>query len=72
MIADLSGLELHLKPGFEQATLFGLVALCNEALHDDTALGGDGEERVYTPQENPLIRRYHRQWSRQRLAMNPA
>ena len=72
MIADLSGLELHLKPGFEQATLFGLVALCNEALHDDTALGGDGEEHVYTPQENPLIRKYHRQWSRQRLAMNPA
>ena len=72
MIADLSMLELHLKPGFEQATLFGLVALCNEALQDGTALGGDGEERVYTPQENPLIRKYHRQWSRRRLAMNPA
>ena len=48
------------------------MALCNEALQDGTALGGDGEERVYTPQENPLIRKYHRQWSRQRLAMNPA
>ena len=72
MVADLSGLELRLKPGFEQATLFGLVALCNSALHDDTALGADGEEQSYLPRENPLIRRYHRQWSRQRLAMNPA
>ena len=72
MVADLSGLELRLKPGFEQATLFGLVALCNSALHDDTALGADGEEQFYLPRENPLIRRYHRQWSRQRLAMNPA
>ena len=71
MIADLSGLELRLKPGFEQATLFGLVALCNGALHDDTTLGADGEERVYAPRENPLIRKYHRQWTRQRLAMNP-
>ena len=72
MLSDLSGLELRLKPGFEQATLFGLVSLCNGALHDDTRLGADGEERVYTPKENPLIRKYHRQWSRQRLAMNPA
>ena len=72
MLADLSGLELRLKPGFEQATLFGLVSLCNSALHDDTRLGADGEERVYTPKENPLIRKYHRQWNARRLAVNPA
>jgi autoinducer 2 (AI-2) kinase len=72
MLADLSGLELRLKPGFEQATVFGLVALCNGALHDDTVLGADGEERVYKPTENPLIRRYHRQWNARRLALNPA
>lgn len=71
MIADLSGLELRLKPGFEQATLFGLVTLCNGALHDDAALGSDEEPRVYSPTENTLIRRYHRQWSARRLAVNP-
>ena len=72
MIADLSGLELRLMPGFVQATLFGLVALCNTALHDDTALGADGETLSYQPKENPLIRRYHRQWNTRRLTLNPS
>jgi len=72
MIADLSGLELRLQPGFAQATLFGLTALCNRAFGDDTALGTGGEALSYLPQDDRLIRRYHEKWKRQRLALNPA
>ena len=69
MIADLSGLELRLLPGFEQATLYGLTVLCNHACHTDTAAAA-GSVLRFTPGSGDLIRRYHERWSRERLALN--
>ena len=71
MLADLSGLELRLKPGFDQATVQGLIAVCNRALGLVDPVSGDGEERCYRPGSGELIRRYHTLWSTRRLAANP-
>ena len=71
MLADLSGLELRLRPGFEQATLYGLSVLCSRAFGDEAAQGARGEEIRYRPGTGELIRRYHACWSRNRLALNP-
>ncbi|MCR5576328.1 MAG: carbohydrate kinase [Oscillospiraceae bacterium] len=70
MLADLSGLELRLKPGFEQATVLGLAAVCNAALGFDTP-DADGQARVFRPRGDQLIHRYHPLWSANRLAANP-
>ena len=70
MIADLSGLELRLLPGFEQATLYGLTVLCNHACHTDTPAAEDSVLR-YTPGGGDLIRRYHERWREERLLLNP-
>ena len=70
MIADLSGLELRLLPGFEQATLYGLTVLCNHACHVDTP-AAEGSVLRYTPGGSDLIRRYHERWREERLSLNP-
>ena len=72
MLADLSGLELRLKPGFEQATVLGLVAVCNRALGLEEALAVGGEELRFTPGRGELIRRYHTLWGGSRLSVNPS
>ena len=69
MIADLSGLELRLLPGFEQATLYGLTVLCNHACHVDTP-AAEGSVLRYTPRGGDLIRRYHERWREERLSLN--
>ena len=71
MLADLSGLELRLRPGFEQATLFGLTVLCSRALGLPEPHEASGSVRRYTPRQDDLIRRYHECWNRNRLALNP-
>ena len=69
MIADLSGLELRLKPGFEEATVNGLVAVCNTAFGEKSA-NADGEVIIYTPRKGQLIHSYHSVWSENRLKAN--
>ena len=71
MLADLSGLELRLLPGFDQATLYGLTILCNCAC--GTGISDTGWEPVhrYFPRQNALIRRYHERWREERLSLNP-
>ncbi|MBQ9663915.1 MAG: carbohydrate kinase [Oscillospiraceae bacterium] len=71
MLADLSGLELRLRPGFEQATLLGLTVLCSRALGQPELHGEAGAVRRYKPRRNDLIRRYHKRWSENRMALNP-
>ncbi len=70
MLADLSGLELRLLPGFEQATVLGLCCLCSDALGESGAAGPAGETRCYRPGEGSLIRRYLPVWNKNRLALN--
>ena len=71
MLADLSGLELRLKPGFEQATVLGLAAVCSAALGLDAPVSG-GQEQIFTPRADSLVRRYYPIWLENRLAANPA
>ena len=71
MLSDLSGLELRLRPGFEQATVLGLTSLCNQALGLETSLPETGDALVFHPGTGDLIRRYHALWNPTRLAANP-
>lgn len=68
MLAELSGLELRLYPGYEQATLLGLAALCSRTLGLDGPQRG--EARRCPPGGDGLIRRYREQWSRDRMSVN--
>ena len=69
MLADLSGYELRIRPGFEQATVNGLVALCNSALSlEETKVLSDYIS--YFPRKNQLIHKYHPVWSANRLFAN--
>lgn len=70
MLADLSGAELQLLPGFEQATLLGLVRICNGAFGLEPASENSGERIVCRPGDGTLIRRYHLIWNRNRLNAN--
>ena len=70
MLADLSGLELRLLPGFEQATVLGLCRLCSGALGAEAESGSQGGALCYRPGEGELIRRYLPVWNRNRLAVN--
>lgn len=71
MLADLSGLELRLLPGFEQATLFGLTVLCNRSLGLPELHEASKPIHCYLPKPGDLIRSYHERWSQDRMALNP-
>ena len=69
MLADLSGRELRLAPGFEQATVRGLVSICNEALGLPDSLSGGGRI-CFIPRENQLIHTYYPLWLENRDRAN--
>ena len=69
MLADLSGRELVLRPGFEQATVQGLIQLCGETM-GEPSLHADGTVIRYTPRENQLIHRYYPVWLENRNHAN--
>jgi len=69
MLSDLSGLEIVLRPGFEQATVNGLITICNEALGIDSSLLVDECIR-YTPKKDSLIHKYHPVWLENRMRVN--
>ena len=69
MLSDLSGLEIVLRPGFEQATVNGLISICNEALGIDSSLLVDECIR-YTPKKDSLIHKYHPVWLENRMRVN--
>lgn len=61
MLADLSGRELCLRPGFAQATVMGLTGLCNGHFGLAPAQE-DAVQRRYLPRTDQLIHRYWPQW----------
>ena len=69
MIADLSGFELRIRPGFEQATVNGLVELCNNALGYDNNYVST-EYISYFPRKQQLIHKYHPVWNANRMDAN--
>ena len=70
MLSDLSGLELHLLPGYEQATLLGLNTVCNRAFGIDAITESTGKTRCFQPRPDMLIHRYHPVWNQNRLYAN--
>ena len=66
-VADLLGIEVRLPKGFEQARLYGCLHLCNRALGRERL--PQALQRVYEPQDNPALRRYHEKWLAYRSRM---
>lgn len=68
MLSDLSGMELRLCSGFEQATLQGLVNICS------AHFGVQSEKaqscRSYFPREHSLIHEYYPVWLENRAKEN--
>lgn len=69
MLCDLTGRELRLRPGFEQATVMGLVAICNEAFGEQPPAAA-AAEIVYHPRTNQLIHRHYPVWLQNRTQAN--
>ncbi len=69
MLSDLSGMELVLRDGYRQATLMGLVALCNATM-GEAAHEAAGRVIRYTPRENSLIHEYRPVWKENRNRSN--
>lgn len=69
MLSDLSGLELKLRGGFEQATVAGLVSICNEALGLSSASLSE-DITIYKPISNSLIHKYYPLWLENREKAN--
>ncbi len=70
MLADLTGVEIRLLPGFDQATLRGLIVICNRALGKTGSIHPDSTFLCYHPQQGDLIKSYHSVWNRNRLTAN--
>ena len=61
MLSDLSGRELRLRAGFRQATVQGLVTLCNDYLGEVPAKR-DSALKTYHPRTGQLIHQYAPAW----------
>lgn len=70
MIADLTGKELVIRDGFEQASINGCVKICNEyfEIHDQKT---QVKEKRYKPQTDSLIQEHYSVWSKNRQMLNP-
>lgn len=71
MLSDLTGCELHLRLGFDQATVQGLAQVCNECLGEANVLT-EQRQIVYRPRKNQLIHRYYPEWLENRNKANQA
>ena len=63
-IADLSGFEIRLFQGYDQATMMGCMRLCNKGLQISA-----GERKLVSsvqPDENPRLQEYFEKWKRMR------
>lgn len=68
MIASLAGKPIKLKKGFDQATIQGLVAICNQTL--EVAAEQEAEYIVIDPDPENKIFSYYPVWSDNRLRAN--
>ena len=68
MIASLTGKPIVLKKGFDQATIQGLVAICNMTL--ETGSEHDDEYVVIEPDRDNLVFTYYPAWSENRKRAN--
>lgn len=71
MLADLTGRNLVLRSGFEQATLVGLSEVCRQSLGVPARSNSETMIR-YAPHRESLIHRYHDAWREARTAYSIA
>lgn len=69
MLSDLTGCELRLRSGFDQATVQGLTLVCNECL-GEPGPGSGGAWITYEPRTSQLIHRYYPVWLKNRDEAN--
>lgn len=69
MLSDLTGCELRLRSGFDQATVQGLTQVCNERLHESRPQT-PGQWITYSPRASQLIHRYYPVWLENRNTAN--
>lgn len=63
-LADLSGRELLLPKGFNQASLLGCVKLMNRCMNISPAeSGGLGDFKTYQPSGRSFSREYYKKWT---------
>lgn len=70
MIADLTGRELIIHEGFEQASIFGCISLCNEYFGIPES-GSRCQKLNFKPGSGSLIHRYYPIWMKNRQMLNP-
>ncbi|NLC72928.1 MAG: carbohydrate kinase [Ruminococcaceae bacterium] len=71
MLSDLCGLELILYSGFEEASLGGLILLCNKAAGISTKADEEADiAKKYYPGKDRLIHSYHPVWEKNRQNAN--
>ena len=68
MLSDLSGMELRLCSGFEQATLQGLVNICGVYL--GLPAQSAQSSKSFFPREHSLIHEYYPVWLENRAKAN--
>ena len=68
-VLAVRGRELRLRPGFRQATVQGLTALCNDCLGEIPVKQGETPQ-IYRPREGQLIHRYEPEWRENRDLAN--
>lgn len=69
MLSDLCGMDVVLRGGFDQATLMGLVTVCNDAMGQPPYEASDTLIR-YQPRKNQLIHEYQPVWKENRNRSN--
>lgn len=70
MIADLTGKELIIYEGFEQASIYGCAKICNEYFEISNEKS-KGKEKHFEPRTGSLIQKYYPVWLANRQMLNP-
>lgn len=68
MTADLSGYEVRLYKGYEQATVQGLIKVCNAFFNIENDI--DSNYFFYSPKANSLVLDYYPVWLKNRNIIN--
>lgn len=61
MIVDLTGKKLYLNEGFEQASLYGCLRICNE-YYNFKPEKENKFFKIYFPKKDSLIKKYYNEW----------
>lgn len=69
MISTLTGKELIIRKGFEQASVLGCVAICND-YYQISSKAAEEVEKHFKPEEDALVKAYYPVWFANREMLN--